>query len=319
MDGTIIRRAARHLAGNAVAYLALFVALGGTAMAAGPVIRGRDVVDGSLTGKDVRNRSLTGKDVRDGSLKGADVAAGTFLGAGDQAVDAAKLEGHPASDFLAPGGTVANATNATKLDGHAATDFLRAGGTAVNATKLDGHAASDFLAATGRATDSAKLGGFAAGDFLAATDKAADSAKLDGHAAGDFLAATGKAADSAKLDGNAASEFARHPLTASVGINGSANVANGLTSSKRYTGVYFVQATGGQDLTACAVSVHLGVTYASLNVDYYKDSTSWAPNGEVATYAAFVNNDFGQTGMAVVTRDSAGTAADKPFVFSAVC
>lgn len=41
-----------------VEWLALFVAVGGTAFAAGPL----------LTGADVKNRSLTGADIRDGTL-----------------------------------------------------------------------------------------------------------------------------------------------------------------------------------------------------------------------------------------------------------
>lgn len=45
-----------------VAYLALFVALGGTSYAA-IVVTGKNVKDGSLTGKDVRNHSLAGIDL----------------------------------------------------------------------------------------------------------------------------------------------------------------------------------------------------------------------------------------------------------------
>ena len=56
-----------------VAYLALFVALGGTAFAAA-TITGRDVVDGSLTGADLRNGSVSTLDVR--RLTGADLGPG---------------------------------------------------------------------------------------------------------------------------------------------------------------------------------------------------------------------------------------------------
>jgi hypothetical protein len=67
--------------GTVVAYLALFVALGGSSYAA-VAITGRDVRDGSLTGRDIRNNSLTGRDirgisghdVRNNSLTEADVA-----------------------------------------------------------------------------------------------------------------------------------------------------------------------------------------------------------------------------------------------------
>jgi hypothetical protein len=52
----------------AVAVLALFVALGGSAYALS--ITGGDVVNGSLTGADIRNRSLTQSDLRGRALKG---------------------------------------------------------------------------------------------------------------------------------------------------------------------------------------------------------------------------------------------------------
>jgi hypothetical protein len=42
----------RHVRRNVVGYLALFVALGGTAVAAKPLITGANVQDGSITGAD---------------------------------------------------------------------------------------------------------------------------------------------------------------------------------------------------------------------------------------------------------------------------
>lgn len=51
-------RIRRHIGGNAVAYVALFVALGGTSYAATRVT-GATVQDGSLTGADIRAHSIT--------------------------------------------------------------------------------------------------------------------------------------------------------------------------------------------------------------------------------------------------------------------
>jgi hypothetical protein len=68
MQATLLR----HLRRNAVAYLALFVALAGTSFAAATVITGKDVKNSSLTGKDVKNSSLTGTDVKNKSLAPAD-------------------------------------------------------------------------------------------------------------------------------------------------------------------------------------------------------------------------------------------------------
>ena len=68
MQGPLLR----HLRKNAVAYLALFVALGGTSFAAATVITGKDVKNSSLSGADVTNGSLTGKDVKNKSLSASD-------------------------------------------------------------------------------------------------------------------------------------------------------------------------------------------------------------------------------------------------------
>lgn len=62
----------RHLRRNAVAYLALFIALGGTSVAAVTVITGKNVKNSSLTGVDVKDSSLTGGDIKNRSLRPAD-------------------------------------------------------------------------------------------------------------------------------------------------------------------------------------------------------------------------------------------------------
>lgn len=59
-----------------MAYLALFVALGGSSYAAIKVT-GRNVTDSSLTGKDLRNNSVTGRDVK--GIKSGDVTDHSLL------------------------------------------------------------------------------------------------------------------------------------------------------------------------------------------------------------------------------------------------
>jgi hypothetical protein len=59
----------------AVAYLALFVALGGTSYAA-LTITGKNVKNGSLTGADIKDASLRTADVKNGSLLGQDFKQG---------------------------------------------------------------------------------------------------------------------------------------------------------------------------------------------------------------------------------------------------
>jgi hypothetical protein len=56
-----------------VAYLALFVALGGSAYAAA-TITGRDIVNGSISGADIRNSSVRTADVQ--GITGADLGPG---------------------------------------------------------------------------------------------------------------------------------------------------------------------------------------------------------------------------------------------------
>lgn len=95
-----------HVRSNAVGYLALFVALGGTALAAA-TIGSPQVINNSLRSADLKdNRAVKGKDVRDATLGGADVDADSLAGADiDEAslegVDAATLDGLARTDFIA--------------------------------------------------------------------------------------------------------------------------------------------------------------------------------------------------------------------------
>jgi hypothetical protein len=85
-----MRKLTRHLRGNAVAYLALFVALGGTSYAASQLtgddirnssLTGADIASSSVKGGDIVNSSLAGRDVKDGTLTGADVLNGSLTSA----------------------------------------------------------------------------------------------------------------------------------------------------------------------------------------------------------------------------------------------
>jgi hypothetical protein len=82
----MLRRLTYQLRHNTVACLALFLALGGTAMAARPLITGADIQDESVKGADVDESSLsTVPDARTlGGKTPADFAAsGQSCGAGD--------------------------------------------------------------------------------------------------------------------------------------------------------------------------------------------------------------------------------------------
>jgi hypothetical protein len=102
-----------------VAYLALFVALGGSSYAAIRVT-GKNVKDRSLTAKDIKKSSLTTTEVKDHSLLGKDLKASVLgglytaaqsdlrfvnkvPGTTNEAPNSATLEGHPARDFAVKG------------------------------------------------------------------------------------------------------------------------------------------------------------------------------------------------------------------------
>jgi hypothetical protein len=77
-------RLRRHLAGNLVAYVALFVALGGGAYAAATAgkntVKSKSIKDGQVKTKDLgRNAVVTAK-VKDGSLTATDFAPGELAG-----------------------------------------------------------------------------------------------------------------------------------------------------------------------------------------------------------------------------------------------
>ena len=67
----LLARFVRQSPSMIVAMLALFVAMGGTAIAAGnALITGKQIANSSITGADVKNKSLTAKDFK-GSVRGA--------------------------------------------------------------------------------------------------------------------------------------------------------------------------------------------------------------------------------------------------------
>lgn len=87
------QKVSRHIRGNVVGYIALFVALSGTAYAlpgknsvdSGDIINGevkkQDVGVGAVGSEEALDGDLTGVDIGDGSLSGADLATNSVGGA----------------------------------------------------------------------------------------------------------------------------------------------------------------------------------------------------------------------------------------------
>jgi hypothetical protein len=96
-----------------VAYLALFVAVGGTAFAAATVT-GKDVVDGSLTGADVKTGSIRSPDVK--GVTGDDLGPGAAwtLRSPDKRFSLA-VENDGAT-ITGPGGTVTVSGGGVEID-----------------------------------------------------------------------------------------------------------------------------------------------------------------------------------------------------------
>lgn len=97
--GRIRRRIPGHT--TVVAYLALFVALGGTSVAA-LSIGSRQIKDNSVRARDLRNNDVRGRDLRDNTITGRDVARNRL---GGRAIKESTL------------GTVPRATEADRLNG----------------------------------------------------------------------------------------------------------------------------------------------------------------------------------------------------------
>lgn len=112
----------QHLRGNAIAYAALFVALGGTAFAASKVTSG-DIKDNTIRGKDIKTNQVAGSDLRDDSATGDDVADGSLDGG---EIQDGSLTGSDIADKSIGGSKVDPATkvpNADTLDGHGSTRY----------------------------------------------------------------------------------------------------------------------------------------------------------------------------------------------------
>jgi hypothetical protein len=122
-----LARLARQSPSMIVAMLALFVAMGGTAIAASSaLITGKQIKNSSITGADVKNKSLTPKDFR-GSVRGARGPIGPT---------------GPQGAVGPPGAPNPNAVNSDKLDELDSTDFLRSNAKAADSEKVDGYEAN---------------------------------------------------------------------------------------------------------------------------------------------------------------------------------
>jgi hypothetical protein len=114
----------RHVRAHSVAYVALFVALGGTSYAAGlgrNSVGTRELKPGAVNTSDIHRSAVTGAKVAANTLKGADVDEASLA-----TVPSATTAGSAASAMSATSATNAtNAANAAALGGLAPSAFQR--------------------------------------------------------------------------------------------------------------------------------------------------------------------------------------------------
>jgi hypothetical protein len=122
-----------HARSNAVAYIALFVALGGTTYAAAGRIDGRLLKSSSVSGKALRKNTLGGREINEAKLGAVPRAL---------AADSAKrADAATRADSAASADTAARATSAGRADSAASAD------SAADAAKLGGLTPSAFVPA----------------------------------------------------------------------------------------------------------------------------------------------------------------------------
>ena len=111
----MLSRLSGYFKQNVVGFLALFVALGGSAYAVNTV-RSTDIVDGEVASVDIKNQDIVSADVKDQSLTtfdvstflGVDVVDGTLTGAdvGDESLTGADIASESITRFQIGAGEV---------------------------------------------------------------------------------------------------------------------------------------------------------------------------------------------------------------------
>jgi hypothetical protein len=121
-----------HVRTNAVAYVALFVALGGTGAWAATTIKSKNIAKDAVLSRHIKNGEVRGPDVRANSLTGVHVNEGTL----------GKVPSAASADSAAHANSADGATNATSA-GSATTAQTAATANSVAANAIDSAAVSD--------------------------------------------------------------------------------------------------------------------------------------------------------------------------------
>jgi len=74
----VLRRLRRHVGSNLIAYVALFFALSGVAVAAKPLLTGADIQDNTIASADIKDGDIQAVDVKANSLTGSVIDESTL-------------------------------------------------------------------------------------------------------------------------------------------------------------------------------------------------------------------------------------------------
>ena len=129
-------RVRRHVGSNLIAYLALFVALSGSAYAAKPLVTSADIQDNTIQSVDLQDGGVQSVDIEAALARDSEIVPTVLAadGAGST-LDADVLDGLDSTAFL---GANAKAADSDRLDGQDSTAFLGATAKAANSDRLDG-------------------------------------------------------------------------------------------------------------------------------------------------------------------------------------
>ena len=280
------RLAAKLNHATIVAYVALFVALGGTAYAANEWT-GANIVDASLTGADLKDATVktvdlgasavTGGKILDGGVKAVDLGA--------NAVSSAKI-----ADGSVSAADLGNASVGTAEVADGAVAAADLGDNAVNAAKVE----DNTLTGTDIA-DTGSIGSAEVGQLHGDTN-------IIDNTVSTFDIATNAVDSDEVLDFGLTNQdigvlFANINADATV-----ANSSGSVTSAKLGTGQYEVDF--GRDVSACAFVASIGSATGSVATEGFIQATDRSADAN----AVFVQAE-----------DQNGANADRPFVLIVVC
>ena len=151
----LVKRILRHARANVVAYLALFIALGGTGAYAANTIGSADVIDESLLSQDIKNAEVKTSELANNAVTRDKLASGAVINGkiGASAVTGSKVLDNSlaGADILESSlAKVPSAANADTLGGQGPGSFLGVNSKAVDSDQLDGKDSSEFIQGNGR-------------------------------------------------------------------------------------------------------------------------------------------------------------------------